>query len=92
MTTTNDPSSFGTIKLNGNQIMDFVEKPEKGTEESYLINAGVYIMEPGIYKLASSSHTSLEKNLFPFLAKDGRLFGYFLQGKWIHLDNEGVTN
>lgn len=92
MTTTKDPSLFGTVKMNGNQIVDFIEKPEKGKEESYLINAGIYIMEPGIFRMASSSHASLEKNLFPFLAKNGRLFGYYLQGKWIHLDDKGVTN
>lgn len=91
MTSTKDPSFFGTIKMNGNQIIDFVEKPEKGKEESYLINAGVYIMEPEIYKMASSVHTSLEKNLFPFLAEKGKLFGYYLQEKWVHLDGDGIT-
>lgn len=88
MTSTKDPSSFGTIKMNGSQIIDFVEKPEKGTEESYLINAGVYIMEPEIYRMASTSFTSLEKNFFPFLAKEGKLFGYYLQEKWIHLGSD----
>ena len=80
-----EPSSFGTIKLKGNQVVDFIEKPEKGKEESYLINAGIYLVEPEIYKLASCKCLSLEKNLFPFLAKEGSLFGYYLQGKWTHL-------
>lgn len=91
MTSTKDPSLFGTIKMNGNQIIDFIEKPEKGKEESYLINAGIYIMEPEIYRIVSVSHTSLEKNFFPFLAKKGKLFGYYLQGKWIHMDTGNVT-
>ena len=91
MTSTKDPSSFGTIKMNGSQIIDFVEKPEKGKEESYLINAGIYIMEPEIYKMAYSSQLSLEKNFFPALAKAGRLFGYYFQGKWVHLDGDGIT-
>jgi NDP-sugar pyrophosphorylase family protein len=91
MTSIKDPSSFGTIKMNGSQIIDFVEKPEKGTEESYLINAGVYIMEPEIFRMTSTNYTSLEKNFFPFLAKEGKLFGYYLQEKWIHLGGNEIT-
>ncbi|MEA2098283.1 MAG: sugar phosphate nucleotidyltransferase [Patescibacteria group bacterium] len=84
-----EPSSFGTIKLKGNQIVDFIEKPEKGKEESYLINAGIYLVEPEIYKLASYKCLSLEKTLFPSLAKKGSLFGYHLQGRWTHLGFNG---
>lgn len=87
MTSTKDPSSFGTIKMNGNQIIDFVEKPEKGKEESYLINAGLYIMEPEICGMTRSNYLSLEKNFFPILAQKGKLFGYYIQGKWFHLSN-----
>lgn len=85
MTSTKDPSSFGTIKMNGNRITDFVEKPEKGKEESYLINAGIYIMEPEICGIARSNYLTLEKDFFPLLAKKGKLFGYYLQGEWFHL-------
>ena len=85
MISVKEPSSFGTIKLKGNQVVDFIEKPQKGKEESYLINAGIYLVEPEIYKSASYKCLSLEKDLFPALAKKGNLFGYYLQGKWIHL-------
>ncbi len=87
MISVKEPSSFGTIKLKGNQIIDFIEKPQRGKEESYLINAGIYLVEPKIYESASYKCLSLEKDLFPALAKKGSLFGYYLQGKWIHLDN-----
>ena len=86
MISVKEPSSFGTIKLKGSQIVDFVEKPQKGKEESYLINAGIYLIEPEIYRSASFKCLSLEKDLFPALAKKGNLFGYYLQGKWFHLD------
>ena len=86
MISVKEPSSFGTIKLKGNQVVDFIEKPQKGKEESYLINAGIYLMEPEIYKSASYKCLSLENNLFPALAKKGNLFGYYLQEKWFHLD------
>lgn len=82
-----EPSSFGTLKLKGNQIIDFTEKPKEGKEESYLINAGIYLMEPEICRTIAPSYLSLEKNLFPALAKKGKMFGYYLQGKWVHLNN-----
>lgn len=86
MVSVKEPSALGTIKLNGNKIVDFIEKPKKGKEESYLINAGVYLVEREVCKLASYKCLSLEKDLFPSLAKEGKLFGYYLQSKWIHLD------
>lgn len=87
MVSVKEPHAFGTIKLKGNRIVDFIEKPKKGEEESYLINAGLYIMEPEICAMASSGCISLEKDLFPDLAKKGKIFGYYLEGKWLHLDS-----
>jgi NDP-sugar pyrophosphorylase family protein len=43
-------------------------------------------MEPEICGITTASCLSLEKNLFPALAKKGKLFGYYLQEKWFHLD------
>ena len=87
MVSVKEPSSFGTIKLKGNQIIDFIEKPKAGKEESYLINTGIYIMEPEICRITAANCLSLEKDLFPSLAKRDKLFGYYLQGKWFHLDS-----
>ena len=87
MVSVKEPSALGTIKLSGNRIVDFIEKPEKGKEESYLINAGIYLMDPNIFSEVSLKCSSLEKNLFPYLAKEEKLFGYHLQSKWFHLDS-----
>jgi len=89
MVSVKEPSAFGTIKLKGNQVVDFIEKPKTGKEESYLINAGIYLMEPKICGITTANCLSLEKNLFPALAKKGKLFGYYLQEKWFHLDRVG---
>lgn len=77
------PAAFGNIVLQGNRITDFIEKPKAGEEESYLINAGLYLMEPEIFNALSPRHLSLEKDLFPALAKAGKLGGYFLPGEWV---------
>ncbi len=88
MISVKEPSAFGTIRLKGNQIIDFIEKPKTGKEESYLINAGIYLMEPEICGITTADCLSLEKNLFPALAKKGKLFGYYLQEKWFHLNGK----
>lgn len=86
MISVKEPHSFGTIKLNGSRITDFIEKPEAGKEASYLINAGIYLMEPEICRMAASGCLSLEKDLFPALARKGKIFGYYIEGKWFHFD------
>lgn len=87
MISVKEPSAFGNIVLSGNKVVDFIEKPKAGKEESYLVNAGVYLMEPEIFNLVSPQSVSLEKDLFPALAKKGELCGYYLQGKWTSLDD-----
>lgn len=86
MTSKKEPHFFGSIKLSGNQIVDFIEKPGPGKEESYLINAGIYLMEPEVCLIASDNkYKSLERDLFPALSKQGRIYGYYLNKKWQHL-------
>ncbi len=80
-----DPSRYGVVELAGrNRIKRFVEKPSRSKAPSNLINAGVYVLSPGIFEYISSGRrTSIEREVFPALARDGRLFGYRLEGQWI---------
>jgi len=39
----NDPWNYGVFKLQGDRLVDLIEKPRKGTEPSNLINAGIYL-------------------------------------------------
>ncbi|MEK6968623.1 MAG: sugar phosphate nucleotidyltransferase [Nanoarchaeota archaeon] len=81
LTTVEDPSKYGAVVLRGNQITEFVEKP-KGESPSNLINAGFYILEPEILKYIPSGHAMFETDVFPKLAKEGKLFGYSFGGQW----------
>lgn len=87
MISVKEPATYGNIVLSGSKVVDFIEKPKAGKEESYLVNAGIYLMEPDIFNLVSPQCVSLERDLFPALAKRGALCGYYLQGKWISLDD-----
>lgn len=77
-----DPSIYGVAKLQKEKIVDFIEKPEKGKEPSNFINAGLYIMEPAIFKYIPNGFSMLEKAVFPVIAKEGRLYGYKFKGQW----------
>ncbi len=80
LTTVQDPSVYGVAKLQGNRIVEFIEKPKN--PPSNLINAGFYIVEPEVVSLVPNGFSMIEKEIFPKIAKDGRLFGYSFTGQW----------
>ncbi len=82
LTTVEDPSAYGVAKLQGNKIQEFVEKPKKEKAPSNLINAGLYILEPEVIDYIPDGFAMLEKDVFPKLAQEGKLFGYPFSGQW----------
>ncbi len=87
LTTVEDTSHYGVARLGGSKILEFVEKPKKNEAPSNLISAGFYIIEPEVISLIPSGFSMLEKDVFPKLAKDGRLFGYPFSGQWFDTGN-----
>ncbi|MEP6871493.1 MAG: NDP-sugar synthase, partial [Anaerolineaceae bacterium] len=79
-----DPSSFGVAVLNADSLVTgFVEKPPPGTAPSNLINAGVWIFEPGLVGEIPPGPVRVEETLFPSLvARRRRVLGYEFSGVW----------
>jgi len=78
-----DVSAFGVAKLEGDKILEFVEKPNPEEAPSNWISSGYYIMEPGVFDIVKGKKFAMvEKDLFPVLAKQGKLFGYKDKGQW----------
>lgn len=82
LTSVEDTSRFGVAKIAGNKILDFVEKPPKEEAPSNFINSGLYILEPEVINYVPEGFAMLEKDVFPKLAKEGKLFGYPFSGYW----------
>lgn len=82
LTTVDDPSNYGVAKLEGNKILSFVEKPKKEHAPSNLINSGLSIWEPDILKLIPDGYSMYEKDIFPKLANEKKLYGYIFSGQW----------
>lgn len=82
LTKVNDPSQYGVVQLDGSKITRFVEKPKKEEAPSNLINAGLYIINPEVISMIPEGYCMVEKDIFPELAKHGRLHGFVFEGQW----------
>lgn len=82
LTTVEDPSQYGAVRLRGDRIVEFVEKPKKEESSTNMINAGLYILEPEVVDMIPEGFCSIEKEIFPELAKKGKLFGFPFRGQW----------
>ena len=75
-------AGYGTAILDGDFIVDFQEKPKQSSTN--IVNAGIYIFKPEIFELFENA-SSLEKDLFPKLARMKQLAGFFTYGEYEHV-------
>jgi mannose-1-phosphate guanylyltransferase len=82
-----DPSRYGVVELTrDNRVIRFVEKPQLAKAPSNLINAGIYVLEPEVFDyIPSGKRVSIEREIFPKLAEEGKLYGYHFEGLWIDI-------
>jgi mannose-1-phosphate guanylyltransferase len=82
-----DPSRYGVAELTTNgRIKSFIEKPAKGTAPTNLINAGIYVLNPKIFQyIPKGKMVSMEREIFPKLVKEGKLYGHLIQGLWMDI-------
>lgn len=74
---------YGTAILDGDFIVDFQEKPRESSTN--IVNAGIYIFKREVFELFSDVET-LEKDVFPKLARMKQLVGFFTYGEYLHLE------
>ncbi|KAI9092593.1 nucleotide-diphospho-sugar transferase [Phlyctochytrium arcticum] len=82
-TPVDDPSKYGVVLTSSptsSQIDRFVEKPKHYVGNQ--INAGIYIFNPSILSRIQPVPTSIEKDVFPLMARDAQLHAMPLQGFW----------
>jgi mannose-1-phosphate guanylyltransferase len=82
-----DPSSYGVAELaENNMIKRFIEKPLKDNAPSNFINAGVYVLNPKVLDyIPKGKAVSMEREVFPKLAAEGKLFGVLTNCLWIDI-------
>lgn len=90
ITSIQDSSNWGVVRLQGNKIHSYLEKPNSRKDLSNLINSGIYIFEPEIFKYLKPEMKRLEKEIIPELVKKKSINGYIFAGDWYDVGNPEV--
>lgn len=77
-----EAARFGAVALDGERITGF---RERGTHGRGLINGGIYLLRRALAEIVPAGPCSLERDIFPAAAADGRLFGQVLEGPFIDI-------
>jgi NDP-sugar pyrophosphorylase family protein len=80
LTTAPNPNEKGTVKVEGNKILEFIQKPKK--TDVYLVFSPIFMATPEILNIDGHS---LEYDVFPKLAEQGLLFGHTSAEKEQHI-------
>ncbi|XP_045481732.1 mannose-1-phosphate guanyltransferase beta [Harmonia axyridis] len=82
VTKVEEPSKYGVVVYDkDNCVENFVEKPQEFISNK--INAGLYILNPAVLKRIELRPTSIEKEVFPGMAKEKQLCAFELEGFWM---------
>jgi glucose-1-phosphate cytidylyltransferase len=82
----NPPSRFGEIKIEGNRVVEFAEKPDL---ENHWINGGYFFFQRDFLKyLSEDEGCVLEREPLVQLARDGELNIHQHRGFWACMDTQ----
>lgn len=77
-----DVARFGSVALSGDLVTGFQEKGRVGAG---LINAGISVLTRDMVELIDAIPCSLETDIYPILASEGRLHGIVQEGYFIDI-------
>ncbi|HJQ91920.1 MAG TPA: glucose-1-phosphate cytidylyltransferase [Acidimicrobiia bacterium] len=83
LTAVHPPPRFGELRLEGDMVTDFSEKPM----DAGWINGGFMAFEPRIFEYIDGDHVGLSLEPMQRLAQDGELAAYRHQGFWQSVDS-----
>ncbi len=81
LTTVSRPEEYGVVELSGTRVVGFNEKPPHA--ESYIVSAGIFILEPKI--LGYVSHGANLEEVLSSIVRREKVSGYVLHGFWSSL-------
>ena len=80
-----DPRRYGAVEVNENgEIKSFVEKCQRESTRSGLINGGIYVLNTKIFEHIPEGRASLEREVFPKLIGKG-FYGMPIRGFFIDI-------
>ncbi|MEM4598799.1 MAG: nucleotidyltransferase family protein [Candidatus Diapherotrites archaeon] len=79
--------NLGVVELKGNKILRFIEKPRPWETESRTVNAGAYVFSKKVlHMIPKKKRYSLERDVFPVLSFEQKLYGCKCVGQWFPTD------
>jgi len=90
LTSVSHSADWGVVRLQGNKIYSFLEKPDARKDLSKIINAGIYIFEPAVFNYLHPTMKRLEKDVFSKLVDQKKLAGYLFAGAWFDVGNPEI--
>ena len=92
LTSVADPSTYGAVKLRGNRVVEFSEKPPVSHDVSRLVFAGCAAFDTTLFEFLPKKKMplSLEQDVFPELIRQGKLYGYPFEGRWFDVSTPEV--
>ena len=88
LTPVEDPTIYGVVETDSEgRVKHFIEKPSRDKVTTNVINAGIYVLEPGILSCVPPNTFSMfERDVFPPLLEKGQVvYGYPFQDYWIDI-------
>lgn len=80
-----EPSKYDVVVMEEStgQVERFVEKPKLFVGNK--INAGIYLLNPSVIDRIELRPSSIEKEVFPDIAADKKLYAMVLPGFWMDI-------
>ena len=86
LTPVDDPTAYGLVETDANgRVRRFLEKPKPEEITTNMINAGTYILEPGVLaRIPTGVAVSIEREVFPRLVAAGEpVYGFASSAYWL---------
>ncbi|GMN62279.1 hypothetical protein TIFTF001_031360 [Ficus carica] len=85
VTKVDEPSKYGVVVMDQTtgEVEKFVEKPKIFVDNK--INSGIYLFNPSVLDRIELKRTSIEKEVFPKIAAEKKLFAMVLPGFWMDI-------
>ncbi|MEQ1672382.1 MAG: sugar phosphate nucleotidyltransferase, partial [Hyphomicrobium sp.] len=83
VTAVSQPGRFGSLRLDGTNVTEFVEKPDV---DNQMINGGFFVLSPAIFDYIEGDATVWEFEPLRKLASHGQLNAYLHRGFWQPMD------
>ncbi len=83
LTSVDKPASYGQLKLHGTKLVGFYQHSESADIQSYLVNTGIYVCDPGIYAFFPKNKKSfLFEDVIQQLIGQKKVSGFVFEGQW----------